>query len=210
MKRALLFLAVSLLSHQLLAGEKFPQLLDAIRNQDLALVRSCLNGEEVLTPEQFELLTNEATTIYKKLRDGLSIFTSKRDTALLIIGSLIALSTTAIGCNYLSVGLGWTRDHYVEQINHDDPYWKNPSGPQYDDNDPEWFNKAPAGYSYRDNTDEERNGYLLSAVQMAAAAVFSGYMAFRGYRCINGRVPVENAGLIVEELKKAEKHTFDA
>ena len=52
--------------------------------------------------------------------------------------------------------------------------------------------------------EAERNGCKNHLLVETPLVILSAYTALKGYRCAYGRVPVDNARLIVEALEKAE------
>lgn len=186
MKKNLLsvLVLVSLAAGMIHADSKFKYIFNAIEKQDRPRVKKGLLEDEVLTPEQFKQLIGVADEIHKKLAESLSITTSKKDLAMLIIGSLLAYVLGEDLVKNVSIWQGWTK-----QVPDD-------SG---------WNNRFKPVSTYRDTTAEERSGYWLPVLLELGGSVGFCYMALRGYQCAYGSVPVENARLILEALKKAEK-----
>ncbi len=189
MKNYLLsMLALVSLASGMIHGSKFEDVFNAVEKQDRSRLKRELLQEGVITPPQFKQAIGEAEKIHKKLAESLTIFTSKKDLALLTFGSFFAYYFGKYAVRDLAIWQGWTKQ--LPDID-----WEN------------MIKQAQGhpGVRFHDTTSEERLACAISAA--IGLGFFSGfcYMALRGYQCAYGSVAVENARLILEDLKKAER-----
>ena len=153
-------------------------------------LRTVVGNLKGLTNDQCGQLVGESTARYEELAKSLTVFTSKRDLAMLVFGSWFCLNAASSCVDKLAVGLGFKKDRVI------------------DISDPEWREnyKKEGTFRYRDTTEQERPGYLTSAFWSGCWAALWGYMAKRGYQCAYGSVPVENARSIMELIKTQKSH----
>ncbi len=172
------------LASGMIHGSKFEYVLSGIEKEDRSRVEKGLLQEGVITPPQFKQLIGAAELIYKKRAKSLSIFTSKKDFALLIGGACLAYFLGDDLLKNLSIWQGWTKEV---------------------PDDSGWVSRWCGDIDYHETTAEERAGYLIPVLLELGGTIGSCYMALRGYQCPYGSVSVENARLILEDLKKAER-----
>ncbi len=186
-------------SGMMLVEGKFEDAIDAIDRQDLARLRKALihkDGIIPLTPTQFERLIDEATQIYEKRAQELTIFTDKKDAAMKIIGSVLLYSCAWSLVHNIAVWRGWV-DVVLEEVGHPIIY------------DAWGHGRVTTQIIQRPLTNDERPRYWPKALWSAVWAGLWGYMAIKGSQCENGSIPVENARLIVEAIKKAQSRSSD-